>query len=50
MPSLLQPLGSPQYKELLTKQLASSTQEKVAKTGRQVLAGQGPWEAGPGYF
>lgn len=38
MPSPLQPLGSPQYKELLTKQLASSTQEK-GRQDRQAGAG-----------
>lgn len=41
---LPQPLGSPQHKELFTKQLASSTQEKGRK-GRQ--AGTG-WARAPG--
>lgn len=39
-------LGSPQHKELLTKQLAASTQEKGRQAGRQVLAGQGPGKLG----
>lgn len=34
----------------LREAIASSTQEKVAEAGKQAIAGQEPWEAGPSYF